>query len=45
MRRHDITAKRNCAVRGGGPFIPGAMLRVAVLRKPGAIIRTGYVSD
>jgi hypothetical protein len=45
MKRYDMTAKTNCAVRGGGAFVAGASLQVAVLRKPGAIIRALHVSD
>ncbi len=44
MRRHDETVKRNCAVRGGGALVAGAMLQVAMLRNPGAILRALHVS-
>jgi len=45
MKRHDMTAKRNCALRAGGAFVTGAALRVAMPRNPGAIIRNRYVSN
>jgi hypothetical protein len=45
MRRYDMTAKRNCAVRGGAAFVAGAMVQVAMLRNPGAIVRALYASD
>lgn len=44
MRRDDMTAKNSCAARSGGAFVAGAMLQVAMLHNPGAIIRAPYVS-
>jgi len=40
-----MTAKRNCAVRGGGAFVADAMLPVVMLRNSGAIFRALYVND
>ncbi len=45
MKRHDVTAKRNRAMRAGGAIVAGAALRVAMLRNPGALIRNRYVSN
>lgn len=45
MKRQDMTAKRNRAMRAGGAFVARAALRVAMLRNPGALIRNRYVSD
>jgi len=44
MKRHDMTAEHDCAARSGGTFVAGAMLQVAMLRNPGAIIRASYAS-
>ncbi len=40
-----MTAKRNCAVRGGGAFVAGAALQVSMLRNQGANIRARHASD
>ena len=40
-----MTAKRNCAVRGGGAFVAGAALRFAMLRNPGVNIHALRDSD
>ncbi len=45
MKRLDMTAKRNRAMRAGGAFVAAAALQVAMLRNPGTFIRNRYVSD
>ena len=45
MRRNDMTAKRNCAVRSGGAFVAAGALLVAMLRNQGVSIRAVHASD
>ena len=45
MKRLDMTAKRNRAMRAGGAIVADVALQVAMLRNPGALIRNRYVSD
>lgn len=45
MKRHDTTARSDCAARSGGAFVAGAVWQVAMLRNRGAMISTLYVSD
>jgi hypothetical protein len=44
MRSHDMTANRSCAMRAGGAFVEGVVLKVAMPRDQGAIIRVLCVS-
>jgi len=45
MKRHDITARSDCAARTGGAFVAGVTLQVVVLSNPGAMIRSRGVSE
>lgn len=45
MKCHDTTADFDCAARSGGAFVAAVMWQVALLRNPGAMIRTLYVSN
>jgi len=45
MKRDDMNAGTDCAVRAGVAIVAHAWSQIAMLGSPGAIVRAAFVSD